>query len=890
MFKRCAAGIAAIASLSFGCMTEPEPRVRIGFSQCVGDDIWRQAMLEEMERELAFHPGFALEVRVANGNTDQQADQIASLVDAQVDLLIVSPNEAAPLKPAIQMVEAAGIPVVVLDRKIAGEGFSTYIGANNDRIGQQAAEYVMSNVPSGRVLEITGLLSSSPAQERSAGFHAALDSGRYRHFATIEGDWTPESIVPELVRLRSTLETMDSLIVFSHNDFMAVRASELLAAWGTEPMMLLGIDGLPEVGMKAVQKGTLDATFLYPTGGTEAIRAAIALLEGEPIEKTKILLSTPIDARNVDVMLLQIEKIRNQALDIYEQTNLIRASERNGQRQQWLIVIQAVLLFMLLGAIVVIVIQLQKNKVIARALKSANAELSSQQEDLKVMSEQAKVAHEARLQFFTNISHEFRTPLTLIVGPIQEILERQDLPKSVRSQASRMKKNALRLLRMIDQLMDLRRIEGGRMVLQPVVRDLVQFTQEIVDSFQPLAAQQGVELTFVADADRRIVAFDPEHLDKVFFNLLSNAFKHTNRGGAVRISLDFGFGQTIRLRFTDTGTGIAPDLLPHIFERFTKGYQSGTGIGLNLSKELIELHDGTLSVESVQGSGTTFTIELPLRTDAKAVLQESDQVPDRPWLVGDLVDSANAQTTEQVQLAPSPFRIAVVDDNPEIVRYVSDILAGCGQVDGFTNSQEAWSFLKATRPHLVVLDRVMPRLSGLELTGKIRESEELKDTLVVMLTARTRPEDEQSGLESGADLYIGKPFLPSLLLARVQQLLTRHVKLAASTRRTSELSDAIFDLLEQTPGMRVEEVSAAMGLSRVQLFRRCKAELNLSPKEVLMNWRMERCKLLLREEPNLSISEIAEQLGFKSSSQFSGVFRKRTGQSPSEYREIQSRM
>ncbi len=403
-----------------------------------------------------------------------------------------------------------------------------------------------------------------------------------------------------------------------------------------------------------------------------------------------------------------------------------------------------------------------------------------------------------KTEFFQNISHEFRTPLTLTIGPLESaVAQKQGLSYE---QAAIALRNSRRLLRLVNQLLDLQRLDAGRM--QPSFRpcDLVEFVSQTVDSFRSYCQKKGIALKTQLEACPQIY-LDLEKFDKVLYNLLSNAMKFTPAGGSITVALQPA-GDHCLLRVIDTGIGIRPDQIPHLFERFRQAEGSanrsyeGSGLGLALVKELVELHGGQISVESTYGEGTTFTVWLQtgtahLPTDQVIEVQAKIQPSRAAIELADVeMESPEEVTRENDSDPPAPAdsrhpRVLVVDDNPDLRTYVSGILGEQGyRVWTARNGSEGFKAAQTHRPHLIITDLMMPQVSGLDMIRMIREEGELKGTPVILLTAKADEDTRIEGVEQGADAYLSKPFSDRELLAEVRNLLA----LKENERRVAELN------------------------------------------------------------------------------------------------------
>lgn len=410
-----------------------------------------------------------------------------------------------------------------------------------------------------------------------------------------------------------------------------------------------------------------------------------------------------------------------------------------------------------------------------------------------------------KTEFFQNVSHEFRTPLTLMIGPLEaSVTQHQDFPYD---QAAIALRNSRRLLRLVNQLLDLQRLDAGRMQASFRPTDLVEFVNQIVEAFRLYCEKKGISV-YSDLTPCQSVYVDLEKFDKVLYNLLSNAMKFTPTNGSITVKLEPA-GDHVRIQVIDTGIGIRKEQIPHLFERFRQAEGSvnrsyeGTGLGLALVKELVELHGGQISVESVYGSGTTFTIwlqtgtahlpgeqvlEVPTEVQASRAAVELADLEVELESLADEMQFATEQVAhnEQNGSAPHPANpILVVDDNPDLRGYVSRVLQQAGYyVFSARNGQEGFNIVKERRPHLIVTDLMMPIVSGLDMIRMIRAEEELKGIPIVLLTAKADEASRIEGTEKGADAYLSKPFNDRELLAEVRNLLA----LKENERRVQQLN------------------------------------------------------------------------------------------------------
>ncbi|WP_303312722.1 substrate-binding domain-containing protein [Hymenobacter sp. BT730] len=902
-----------LAGFLTDCTTQnPKAQYRIGFSQCTTGDAWRQAMLAGMKKELTFHPGVSFRMKDAHDNSRLQQQQIQEFLREGIDLLIVSANEAEPITPIVEEVFNRGIPVVILDRRTTSKLYTAYVGGNNLEVGRAAGSYVGSLLRGrGQVLEVLGAPGASPAVDRHAGFVQAL-----AHFpgvqlqAQVHGDWKRPSVMQRLPQVLRQHPDID--LIFAHNDRMALGAYQVCKSLGLDRRIrVIGVDGLPgnQGGIQFVQDGVLTATLLYPPGGEEAIRTAMRILHGLPYEKENILGTMVIDSTNVHTMKMQTEKLASQQLDIQQQQELLRRQRATYSSQQTVLYTLAAAL---LGAAVLGLIAFRAyraNRRINQQLELQNQEILSQRNQIQDFAERARVETEAKLRFFTNFSHELRTPLTLILGPVEEMLTSSpDLPPTHRHDLGLVRRNAQRLLQLVNQLMDFRRIDVGKMPVRATEGNLVAFVREIMDVFERPARQRGITLRFLPAEPVVQLWFDVNILDKVFFNLLSNALKFTPERGQITVSIQpLPAERTVRVSVEDTGRGISEQDKAHIFEWFYQGQQSaakGSGMGLALALGLTRLHLGQLSFTSQPGQGSSFVVTLPLDLPAELKSTETAALP-MPALTIEESGVPGPEESPTDILAAGANRealILVIEDNPDVNTFLVHKLQPHFQVSSASDGATGLRLAAEAIPDLIICDVMLPEISGLEVVAQLKGDWRTSHIPVILLTARNAPEQQVEGVQAGADLYLTKPFNPAFLLESVRTLLSNRDKLREHFRRELSVDTAtvapqrvdqkfladltaIVEANLTRSDLSVEDVARSMGISRVQLYRKVKAVLGTGVTEFIQGVRLTKARqLLLTDE--LTIAEVAYQLGFSSPSYFSTSFKARYHVSPSEFRAL----
>lgn len=536
--------------------------------------------------------------------------------------------------------------------------------------------------------------------------------------------------------------------------------------------------------------------------------------------------------------------------------------------------------------------------------------------------------NEAKLQFFINISHEIRTPMTLIISPLEKLLAEHSEKQLVYLMIYR---NAQRILRLINQLMDIRKLDKGQMHLKFRETDIVGFINDLMQTFNYQAQKKNITFTFEKElegADSLKVWIDLNNFDKVLMNVLSNAFKYTHEGGNIEVSLKTGHNDAYRsalkdyfeIDITDNGIGIDKNKIEQIFERF---YQIdndmtqsnfGTGIGLHLSRSLVELHHGIIKAENREdGQGTRFIIRLPLGSNhLKAEELENPEETGSEPTISQLPKDSIYETEEENKTneyrkpkAKTRYRVLIVEDDEEIRRYIRSELDSDFRIYECTNGREGLETILKEKPDLVISDVMMPEMDGITLCRKIKQNININHIPIILLTAKSKAEDQIEGLEIGADAYIVKPFNTELLRTTISNLIANRERLRGKLVGEQQVEEKITKIEMKSndeilmskvmktindhladPTLNVEMLAANVGMSRVHMHRKLKELTNQSARDFIRSIRLKQAANLLREK-NLSVSEVAYATGFSNLSHFSNTFRDFYGISPSEYKEQQ---
>ncbi len=900
------------------------PRFRIGVAQC-SDDSWRHKMNDEILREAMFYDGVSVEIRSAGDDNRRQAEDIHYFIDKGVDLLIISANEAAPMTPIVEEVYQKGIPVVLVDRKILSDKYTAYIGADNYEIGRAVGNYIASSLKGkGNVVELTGLGGSTPAMERHQGFMAAISN--FPDVKLIDKADAAWERGPAEVEMDSMLRRNPKIdAVYAHNDRIAPGAYQAAKKVGREKeMMFVGIDALPGKGngLELVLDSVLDATFIYPTNGDKVLQLAMNILEKKPYPRETVMNTAVVDRTNAHVMQLQTTHISELDQKIETLNGRIGGYLSRVATQQVVMYGGLVILLLVAGLLLVVYKSLRSKNRLNKELSEQKRQLEEQRDKLEEqrdkleeqrdqliqLSHQLEEATHAKLVFFTNISHDFRTPLTLVADPVEHLLADNTLSGDQHRMLMLIQRNVNILLRLVNQILDFRKYENGKMEYTPVPVDILSSFEGWNESFLAAARKKHIHFSFdnMPDTDFRTLA-DVEKLERIYFNLLSNAFKFTPENGKVTVRLSTLIKEDNRwIRFTvsNTGSMISAEHIRNIFDRFYKidMHHAGSGIGLALVKAFVELHGGTISVESDEKQGTVFTVDLPVRTcdthTVEDLLTSSASFASSVSESFSLNDALPIGEEEEPGKSydPSKTSVLIIDDNADIRSYVHGLLHTDYTVieaaDGSEGIRKAMKYV----PDLIISDVMMPGIDGIECCRRLKSELQTCHIPVILLTACSLDEQRIQGYDGGADSYISKPFSSQLLLARVRNLIDSHRRLKqffgdGQTLAKEDVCDMDKDFVEKfkalidakmgDSNLNVEDLGKDMGLSRVQLYRKIKSLTNYSPNELLRIARLKKAASLLASS-DMTVSEIGYEVGFSSPSYFTKCYKEQFGESPTD--------
>lgn len=871
----CFVGLLLLA----GCNRNTKKYV-IGVSQC-SEDIWRNKLNDELLMETYQHKDVELLFASAKDNDKLQTEQIEKFIQRGVDLLIISPNQVHSITPVIDKAYDKGIPVILFDRKTDSRKYTAFIGADNVKVGKAIGEFIAKTLHGeGKVIEIKGLDKSSPAIDRHKGFVQALS--KYPDIQlkrTLSGEWTKESGYKSIKS--AIADAKDCNIIWGQNDRMAEGAQRAMAEAGVHNVLYVGTDALPNKGggIEAVHNGKLLASYIYPTRGDMVMQLAMRILKKQPFHRDNYLKGALVTKDNAKVLLLQNEEMMKQRS---------RLSDLNSKVDIYLAQYNHQKIYMLLGGVIIalligLIVYIYRTIILRRELEEQ--------------------ATNAKLQFFTNISHELRTPLTLIADPIEHIVNDENLTKQQRNMLQIVEKNVSILMRLVNEILDFRKIQNKKMELTLSEFELTHYLKEWASTFESIATKRKIKVELITPAPIRLCA-DIYKVERICYNLLSNALKYTSEGGSITIKAE-STDETVEICIKDTGKGITKEDIKHIFDRFYQVRNSnkdGTGIGLAIVKAFTELQGGTAKVESEVGKGSEFTITLP-----KRVAGDNFQPAEETYTMNDFLDESSAVTDISTENKVSKItsdrqedkpRVLVIDDNADIRAYATALLGD--EYDVMEASDGSEGLKKAVRevPDVVVCDVMMSGMDGLECCKHLKSDSLTCHIPVILLTAKTLDEHRAEGYAYGADAYLTKPFNGNVLKARIKNLITNRklMKIVFGNDAQQEPMEAVAQSAESqfvekfrtiiqgnlgNSDLNVETISHEMGISRAQLYRKIKSITGISPNDIIREARMKRADRLL-ETTDKSVSEIAYEVGFSSPSYFTKCYREFFGRTPNK--------
>lgn len=892
--------------LIVSCKHGEEKEFIVGISHSSSDDAWRKAMMLDMRVKASDYPGLTLQVKESHEDNDTQIKQIREFIKKRVDLIIISANESEPITTVAVEAYRAGIPTIIIDRKIYSDEYTSFIGADNYEIGRAAGLFINSLLKKGKttVVEVWGREGSSSARDRHNGFNDVIVHDDNVILKTVYGRWHKEETKNGIAAL-GTFEDID--IVYAHNDLMAMAAREAIMEIdpeSAERIKFIGIDALPGKGkgIEAVLNGYLTASFVYPTGGSTAIKVAWQILNGLPVSKQYALTSALIDKDNAGTLYLQTEQLADYQDQIEKQRNNLDKmfSEYRFLQNSVGVILLLLGVVILLALYVVHIFRKVQRK--NHELKHTNIQVEQQREELAIANRKIEQATTRKLQFFTNVSHEIKTPLTLILGPLNKISKELPPDSPMADDIHIITKNANRLKRVVSQLLDFRKVESNKMDMQVTEVDLVAFIEDVKSYFDAMAQSKQIAYSFQHDAPSVLLWVDTDKMEKILTNLLSNAFKFTPEGGTVTIRLQDHPGYVI-LSVEDNGRGILPENISSVFDQFfTADHATGTGIGLHLTHEFVGMHKGSIYVESEPGKQTVFFVELP---KGKSHFDESCMFAPSVTELSSGVAHLDTREMDEMVSRTYDYTILIVEDDPDINAYLQKELKPNFHILTVGNGVQAMEILAKENVSLIISDVMMPEMNGYELCKKVKSDIAFSHIPVILLTALSDDKQRMYGIASGADEFIQKPFNIEEVKLRIVRLLEERVRLrnaitqdlqspAASDLKPEKVEsiDELFirkfmALVEESypdSTFSIEKASEMLGLSRVHLYRKVKELMGVTPTDFLRNYRLKQAAALLRQKDR-NVNEVAYATGFSSPPYFSKCFKAVYNITPTEYQE-----
>ena len=848
----------------------------IGVSQC-SEDIWRDKLNNELVMSTYQHDNVTLKFASANDNDRLQKQQIEQFIKEGVNLLIVSPNQIHTISSVIDKAYDAGIPVILFDRKTDSRKYTAFIGADNYEAGHEIGYFIGQQLEGkGNIAEICGLQASSPAIERNRGFMDALKN--YPDIKVVArgyGDWIKESGVTAMDSI--LVQSKESFqYVFAQNDRMALGALQSIKKHKVKGIKIVGIDALPVPGggMENVRDGNLEASYIYPTRGDSVMQLALNILEKKPYKRDNYLKGALVTKANANVLLMQNEEMNKQTARLNALHGKVDTYLVQYNHQKMYIVLFSIILLLLIG----IMVYIYRTILMKRRIEEE--------------------ANKAKLQFFTNISHELRTPLTLIADPVNYIIHDDNLNSQQRSMLQIVQRNVLVLTQLVSEILDFRKVQNGKMELRLSDFNLAECMKQWIMLFS--ASAQKKHITISMDApDTIMLRADQDKIERICYNLLSNALKYTSEGGEISLMAKEEGGR-VMISVADNGCGISSDELPYIFDRFyqAKNAGRGTGIGLAIVKAFTELHHGEVSATSIEGKGSTFTIHIPVRQKGEVTNQPTEKIEQ-------LVEPSSAEEVpnqaRHIDELIQPYQtdkpeVLIIDDNIDIRTYLRSVLSEKYNVSEAADGKVGLELARKIVPDIVLSDIMMPVMDGLAFCQQLKTDKAISHIPVILLTARSLDEQRAEGYEHGADAYLSKPFSLRLLLSRIDNLIESRKKLNQTWSKgveddeigniSNEIDKSFLKQLRKiiqenlaNSDLSVEQIGDEIGLSRVQLYRKVKALTGYSPVEIVRKARLTRARHLLQTTER-TVSEVAYAVGFSTPSYFSKCYKDEFGENP----------
>lgn len=884
------------------CKKEEEKKYVFGFSQGLWNHPFRERMNEELQIAASLYPNLDIDIKISPDDELKQSNDIQSFIDNKVDLILICPRFTNSLNEVIDRANKAGIPIITIERKVNNSSVNSFIGADNIDVGVTAAKRILSS--SNRPLNVVEIYvdeDSSPASERSYGFRTELKKSEYINLKSFK-DKDVNEFREYLIDNKNKIDYL-----FAFSDKVALQFWKIAKQIDYEnKIKFIGVDGLNVVdgGIPLVIDGTFDASVYYPTGSMEAVKYGMELVNGNAISSFIKQNTTLIDKTNADILKNQFEKISslNQIIEDQIRTNNNYIKRNLFQRD---ILTLSMFLLILLIISIVSIYRLYLNKRDSNnTLKEQNEEIINQRNQLEKNEKEIKQVTEQKMNFFTGLSHEFKTPITLINSSVETLFEMNN--QENKNELSLIYNNTNRLHRLINQLLDFRKLEDRQFKLQASKVNLIEFTKRIIADFKSESKKKGVEIALNYNEEVEVY-LDENLMDKVYFNLISNALKFSEYGGEIQISIQQLMNpKRVKITVKDNGIGIPKDEQSELFKPFFKGSnnrKSSSGIGLFISKQFVELHNGEISIES-NPKGTQIQIILPL---GKKHLNKDQIIGSKSILKKSVIDFESDDHMTLIEKTNSKFdsetdSILIIEDNIDLLNFLSNKFRSRFNTLTSTGS-DAIELALESIPDIIICDINLSDKSGFEITKELKSDIRTSHIPIIILTALSDSESYISALKAGADMYLTKPFSFSVLSQSIRSILFNRDKLKEfyvsnmhkienlhslngnDQQFIKKLNLTINEFISsKIESLSIDEIASKLGVSRIQLYRKVKALIGVNIGDYLNDLVLENAKLMI-ETTDMTISEIAYANGFSSPNYFSTAFKNKYKSTPLSYRK-----
>lgn len=880
-----------------GCNTNSdEKKFKIVFSQCVQDDIWRETMLLEMKRELSFHPEIEFEFLDAEGDSEKQIKQLNSLSNEDFDLLIISPNESAPLTPAVNKIFQKGKPIIIVDRKTNSEFYTVYIGSDNYQIGALAAEYILKDKKpkaSQKVLYIKGLKSSSASIEREMGFTDAFSNKKEYDLLSIDTDWRPETAI-EKIKSLSTEDLENIAYIFCFNDRIAVAVNEYLKNLKLNTLPeIIGVDGLthPNNGLEHVKNRNLTATLLYPTGGKETIRIAKQILNKEDFQRVYDLGTVVVDTTNVDILLNLENKLQNQYEDIDKQQKLLKQLTHSNKLEKYKSNILLILLFISAIAICLTIFMLTKLKKSKKTISLNNDKIQEQFNQLTALNNELNTAFHARVDLFRNLSYSLKNPIAILLSL------KNDIQDYMQTNISRLPSNLIhifsntinRLSNILIDIQHLENIELGRPKKHTVEStDIHHLMTQVIYQLKPLKESKGIQFKIQNNLIKKNHHINKNWIERGLFNLFDYLMKVSTFDSQIYINLQ----ETEERRSTiifDIRIGPFKDQsLALAMEA-----ELGLGIGVIFFQEVIKLHEGKIRIDSL-GQQLHIVIEINELESTTKEIEKSE-----------IYEHEFGKTDNSLSSTFDSSKTALIIDSDNACSEVLEFkFLGKLKIVTAHNFEQALDYVKNNPVNIIISESKIHNKYIFDYTDEFKQLVHNNLIPCIVFTSMENTDLIYKIASNVSSHIILKKHGIQTLIATVNRIFQEQ---QYQTKKLLKLSDKDLELVSNSslnnkqkkfideldqiiskhisdPQLNVNFLAKELCISRVNLYKKCLELLNKKPSDYILEKRINKSIYLLKTD--LNISEIAYQSGFSSPAYFSKVFTAIKGLNPKDFKKL----